>query len=120
MYLLRIIPFAMGARQVSLLLTKINLSNLFILFLPKTDDLVARRLHQAVHDGLAHSRCVEGFRIDPVYLQLPNSGILIQYTVPFGLNPDGSSNEEMGTTPNLVSPAEEPPLITALRAIGEA
>lgn len=37
----------MGARQVSLLLTKINLSNLFILFLPKTDDLVARRLHQA-------------------------------------------------------------------------
>ncbi len=58
--------------------------------------------------------------MDPVYLQLPNSGILIQYTVPFGLNPDGSSNEEMGTTPNLVSPAEEPPLITALRAIGEA
>lgn len=37
--------------------------------------------------------------MDPVYLQLPNSGILIQYTVPFGLNPDGSSNEEMGTTP---------------------
>ncbi|MFQ7454202.1 MAG: S41 family peptidase [Flavonifractor plautii] len=58
--------------------------------------------------------------MDPVYLQLPNSGILIQYTVPFGLNPDGSSNEEMGTTPDLVSPAEEPPLITALRAIGEA
>lgn len=58
--------------------------------------------------------------MDPVYLQLPNSGILIQYTVPFGLNPDGSSNEEMGTTPDLVSPAEEPPLITAFRAIGEA
>ena len=41
--------------------------------------------------------------MDPVYLQLPNSGILIQYTVPFGLNSDGSSNEEMGTTPDLVS-----------------
>jgi Periplasmic protease len=58
--------------------------------------------------------------MDPVYLQLPNSGILIQYTVPLGLNPDGSSNEEMGTTPDLVSPAEEPPLITDFRANGEA
>ena len=82
----------MGARQVSLLLTKINLSNLFILFLPKTDDLVARRLHQAVHDGLAHSRCVEGFRIDPVYLQL----------VEIPENP-----EEMAGNTELVLPASD-------------
>ncbi|MFQ7853800.1 MAG: S41 family peptidase [Flavonifractor plautii] len=53
--------------------------------------------------------------MDPVYLQLPNSGILIQYTVPFGLNPDGSSNEEMGTTP-ICLPGGGTPLITALRA----
>lgn len=54
---------------------------------------------------------------DPVFLQLPNSGILIQFTALFGLNPDGSSNEETGTAPDLPSPAGEPPLVTALRAI---
>ena len=59
----------------------------------------------------------DGIGIDPVYLQLPNSGILVQYTPLFGLNPDGSSNEEVGTTPDLVSPGQEPPLVTALRAI---
>ena len=47
-------------------------------------------------------------------------GATIRHCLRGGLNPDGSSNEEMGTTPDLVSPAEEPPLITALRAIGEA
>ena len=37
----------------------------------------------------------------------------------FGLNADGSSSEEAGTTPDLLSPGTEPPLITVLRAIRE-
>ena len=55
--------------------------------------------------------------LDPIFLQLPNSGILVQFTMMFGLNPDGSSSEEAGTTPDILSPAGEHPLITALRAI---
>ena len=57
--------------------------------------------------------------LDPVFLQLPNSGILVQFTMMFGLNADGSSSEEAGTTPDLLSPGTEPPLITVLRAIRE-
>ena len=55
--------------------------------------------------------------LDPIFLQLPNSGILVQFTMMFGLNPDGSSSEEAGTTPDILSPAGEPPLVTALRAM---
>ena len=55
--------------------------------------------------------------LDPVFLQLPNSGILVQFTMMFGLNPDGSSSEEAGTTPDILSPAGEPALVTALRAM---
>lgn len=58
--------------------------------------------------------------LDPVLLRLPNSGILIQYTMMYGLNPDGSSSEEAGTTPDILSPAGEPALVTALRAIEKA
>ena len=58
--------------------------------------------------------------LDPVMLRLPNSGILVQYTMMYGLNPDGSGSEETGTTPDVLSPAGEPALVTALRAIREA
>lgn len=58
--------------------------------------------------------------LDPVMLRLPNSGILIQYTMLYGLNPDGSSSEEAGTTPDILSPAGEPALVTALGAIRAA
>lgn len=55
--------------------------------------------------------------LDPILLQLPNSGILIRFTALFGLNPDGGSNEEHGTTPDVLSPENGNPLVTALRAI---
>lgn len=58
--------------------------------------------------------------LDPVMMRLPNSGILIQYTMMYGLNPDGSSSEEAGTAPDILSPAGEPALVTALRAIQKA
>jgi outer membrane murein-binding lipoprotein Lpp len=59
----------------------------------------------------------DGIGIDPIFLQLPNSGILVQFTALYGLNADGSSNEETGTTPDIVSIGGEDPLVTALRAI---
>ena len=55
--------------------------------------------------------------LDPIFLQLPNSGILVQFTMMFGLNSGGSSSEEAGTTPDILSPAGEPALVTALRAM---
>ena len=58
--------------------------------------------------------------LDPVMMRLPNSGILIQFTMMYGLNPDGSSSEEAGTMPDILSPAGEPALVTALRSIREA
>lgn len=58
--------------------------------------------------------------LDPVFIQLPNSGLLVQFTMMFGLNADGSSNEETGTVPDILSPDGEPPLVTALRVISAA
>ncbi len=58
--------------------------------------------------------------LNPIMMRLPNSGILIQFTMMYGLNPDGSSSEEAGTTPDIPSPAGEPALVTALRAVREA
>lgn len=58
--------------------------------------------------------------LDPVFLQLPNSGILVQYTMLYGLNPDGSSSEEAGTTPDILSDDMESPLVTVLREIERA
>ena len=55
--------------------------------------------------------------IDPVFVVLPNSGLLVRYNMLLGLNADGTPNQEAGTTPDLLSPAGEHPLITALRAI---
>ena len=58
--------------------------------------------------------------LDPVMMRLPNSGVLIQYTMMYGLNPDGSGSEEEGTTPDVLSPAGEPALVTALRTIRQS
>lgn len=60
-----------------------------------------------------------GIGIDPVFIRLPNSGLLVRYSPLFGLNPDGSGNEEYGTTPDYLCPVGESPLVTALRAIRE-
>lgn len=58
--------------------------------------------------------------LDPIMMRLPGSGILIQFTMLYGLNPDGSGSEEEGTAPDIPSPAGEPALVTALRAVREA
>ena len=61
----------------------------------------------------------DGIGIDPVYLILPNSGIAIRYSMLYGLNLDGSSNQEFGTTPDFISPDGEPVLDTCLKLIEE-
>jgi len=43
----------------------------------------------------------DGGTLDPVYFTLPNSGLLVRYSMLLGLNSDGSSNEEFGTRPHF-------------------
>ena len=43
----------------------------------------------------------DGVGIDPVIAILPNSKILFRFPGEMGLNPDGSSNEEMNTQPDI-------------------
>jgi C-terminal processing protease CtpA/Prc len=59
----------------------------------------------------------DGIGIDPVFLVLPNSGLVVRYSMLYGLNLDGSSNQEFGTTPDYISPKDESPLDTCLKLI---
>jgi hypothetical protein len=43
----------------------------------------------------------DGVGIDPIIVCLPTSKILIRYPGEMGLNPDGSSNEEVNTIPDI-------------------
>lgn len=43
----------------------------------------------------------DGIGIDPAFLVLPNSGLLIRFSIDMGLNPDGTSNEEYHTQPDI-------------------
>ena len=61
----------------------------------------------------------DGIGIDPMICVLPNSGIAYQFTTVHGLNLDGSSNEEMGTEPDIVVPEDGNALEVCLRAIEE-
>ncbi len=50
----------------------------------------------------------DGPGVSPALYALPNSGLLVQYSCSHGLNPDGSSNEEAGTMPDIViQPGED-------------
>ena len=59
----------------------------------------------------------DGIGIDPAFVVLPNSGIIVRYSMSFGLNKDGRSNEEYGTAPDYISDKNESPLATALKVI---
>lgn len=43
----------------------------------------------------------DGIGIDPIILSLPNSGIVVRFPAEMGLNPDGSSNAEKRTLPDI-------------------
>jgi hypothetical protein len=59
----------------------------------------------------------DGIGLAPMLVALPYSGLLLQYCTLYGMNPDGSNNEEFGTTPDYISEAGETPLDTCLRII---
>ena len=45
----------------------------------------------------------DGINFDPFLIALPNSGIVVRFSVLYGINPDGSNNEEFGTTPDIIT-----------------
>lgn len=59
----------------------------------------------------------DGIGIDPVYVTLPNSGLMVRYSLIYGINNDGSNNQETGTTPDVVSKNNENPIVTCLEYI---
>jgi hypothetical protein len=44
----------------------------------------------------------DGGGIDPMLFTLPNTGLLWRNSIFYSINPDGSNNEEMGTTPDIL------------------
>lgn len=44
----------------------------------------------------------DGGVADPLLLALPNSGLLIRFSIFYGLNADGAGNEATGTTPGHI------------------
>ena len=59
----------------------------------------------------------DGIGIDPLLTALPNSGIVFRFSSVNGLNPDGSCNEEYGTTPDIVIEDGQDALTVCLEAI---
>lgn len=59
----------------------------------------------------------DGIGSDPAFITLPNTGLLVKYSFDYGINADGSGNEEFGTTPDIVSKEGETALEACLRAI---
>ncbi len=44
----------------------------------------------------------DGGIADPILVTLPNSGLIVRYSMFYGLNADGSGNEAIGTVPDVV------------------
>ena len=61
----------------------------------------------------------DGLGPDPLIAALPNSGFLFRYSSVYGTTPDGTSSQEFGTEPDIISPEGETPLETCLKAIAE-
>lgn len=59
----------------------------------------------------------DGIGIDPLIFVLPNSGICLRFSSTLGLNPDGGSNEEFGTVPDVLCKDGEDALSACLDLI---
>lgn len=49
----------------------------------------------------------DGLSMDSAVVALPNSGLVVRFPITMGLNPDGSSNFEKGTIPDIIVPNTE-------------
>lgn len=59
----------------------------------------------------------DGIGVDPTYIILPNSGLVIQYSPVYGVTNDGRNSEEYGTIPDIIVEEGEAALETCLNTI---
>jgi len=60
----------------------------------------------------------DGGIADPMLVSLPNSGLIVRFSVFYGTNADGSGNEENGTLPDILISDGEDALEKCLEIIG--
>lgn len=79
--------------------------NIFILTSPKVYSASEEFVYVSKTSGFAtivgQTTGGDGVGVDPCIFSLTNSGILYSFSIANGLNQDGSSNEEHGTTPDI-------------------
>ena len=59
----------------------------------------------------------DGIGVDPAYIILPNTGLVVQYSPIYGITGDGRNSEEYGTEPDYYRRKDETALDTCLRLI---
>lgn len=59
----------------------------------------------------------DGGGMTPILVSLPNSGLIVRFTILEYINSDGTNNEECGTTPDIISKDGEKALTTCLNYI---
>lgn len=59
----------------------------------------------------------DGIGTDPIFISLPNSGLILRYSFLYGLNSDGSCNEEFPTVPDIFNFKNKDALQTTLSII---
>lgn len=59
----------------------------------------------------------DGIGVDPAYIILPNSGLVVQYSPIYGVTSDGKNSEEYGTEPDYYIQEGETALDACLRLI---
>lgn len=59
----------------------------------------------------------DGIGVDPAYIILPNSGVVAQYSMIYGVTRDGRNSEEYGTTPDVKVKKGKDTLKTCLELI---
>ena len=59
----------------------------------------------------------DGGMADPLLVSLPNSGLIIRFSIFYGLNRDGSGNEANGTKPDIIISENEDALTKCLERI---
>lgn len=81
--------------------------NFYVLIDNKTAGTAEKFAQFAKQSGFAtlvgENTSGDSFGIDPLLVLLPNSGMVIQFNATNALNPDGTSNEEKGTEPDIVA-----------------
>ncbi len=59
----------------------------------------------------------DGIGTDPIFISLPNSGLVVRFSFLYGLNQDGSCNEEFPTVPDIFNFKNHDALKTCLSII---